>query len=46
MLDEIYYIVDNEPFEGASNLQIGNVLVDRVEFKNAKNALVALKQLL
>ena len=45
MLDEIDNAADNGPIEEASNVQIGDVLVDRVGFKDAESELVILKQM-
>ena len=44
MLDERRDAFDNEPIEGVDNVQISDVVVDRVGFKDAKSALVTLKQ--
>ena len=46
MLDERHDATDNEPIEEVDNVQIGDVVVDKVGFKDAKNALVTLKQFL
>ena len=42
MLDERDDVVDNEPTEEVDNVQIGDVVVDRMMFKDAKTALVTL----
>ena len=39
MLDE-RHAVDNEPIEEADNVQIGDVVVDKVGFKDVEIALV------
>ena len=44
MLDEIGDVVDNEPIEEVDNVQIGDVVVDKVGVKDAQNAWVVLKQ--
>src|ERR1700738_5238259 len=46
MLDERHDAADNEPIEEVDNVQIGDVVVDRVGFKDAKKALVTLRQFL
>ena len=43
MLDDA---TDNEPIKKANNMQISDVMVDGVEFKDTKSALVTLKQFL
>ena len=35
MLDERDDVADNKPIEEVDNVQIGDVVVDRVEFKDA-----------
>jgi hypothetical protein len=42
MLDEEDDATDNEPIEEVDIMQIGDVVVDKVGFKNAKNASVTL----
>ena len=44
MLDERHDAFDNEPIEEVDNVQISDVVVDKVEFKDAKSALVTLKK--
>jgi hypothetical protein len=44
MPDERDDVVDNEPIEEVDNVQIGDVVVERIIFKDAKRALVTLKQ--
>ena len=46
MLDEIDDVVDNAPIEDARNVQISDVEIDGVGFKDANSALVTLKQFL
>ena len=46
MLDGGGDAVDNEPIEEVGNVQISNVVVDRVGSKDAESALVTLKQFL
>lgn len=38
--------IDNAPIEKAHNVKIGDVLVNRVEFKDVESTLVTLKQFL
>ena len=44
MLDERNDAIDNEPIEEIDNMQVGDVVVDKVGFKDAKNTFVTLKQ--
>ena len=44
MLDGRGDATDNEPIEKVDNVQIGDVVVDRVEFKDVESALAMLKQ--
>ena len=44
MIDERHYATDNEPMKKVDNVQIGDVVVNKVGLKDAKNALVTLKQ--
>ena len=44
MLDEMGDGADNKPIKEVDNVQIGEVVVDRVRFKDVKIALVTLKQ--
>ena len=46
MLDERDDATDNEPIEEVGNVQIGDVVVDKVAFKDARSALVTSKQFL
>ena len=45
-LDEIDDATDNEPIEEVDDVQIGEVVVDRVGFKDAKSTFLTLKQCL
>jgi hypothetical protein len=42
LLDERDDVVDNEPIEGANNVQIGDDVVGRVGFRDVESALVTL----
>jgi hypothetical protein len=42
MLDERVDATDNEPIEEIDNVQIGDVVVDRVGFKDVESALLML----
>ena len=42
MLNERDDAVDNEPIEGVDNVQIGDVVVDRIRFKDVESALMTL----
>ena len=44
VLDERDDVANNEPIKEADNVQIGDVMVDGVAFKDAKSALVTLKK--
>ena len=44
MLDERDDAINNECIKKIGNVQIGDVVIDRVGFKDAKSALVTLKQ--
>ena len=46
MLDERDNSTDNEPIEEVDNVQIGDVVVDRVGFKDVESAFVILKHFL
>ena len=43
MLDERGDAIDNEPIEEVDNVIIGDVVIDRVGFKDAKSELVTFK---
>ena len=43
MLDERNDVVENETIDEDDNVQIGDVVVDRLGFKDAKGALTTLK---
>ena len=43
MLDEKVDATHNEPIEGARNMQIGDVVVERVRSKDVQRAIVILK---
>ena len=45
-LDERDNAPDNEPIEEVDNMQIGDVVVDRVGFHDVESALLTLKQFL
>ena len=45
-LDERDDAPDNEPIEEVDNMQIGDVVVDRVGFQDVESALLTLKQFL
>ena len=38
MIDERHYATDNEPMKEVDNVQIGDVVVNKVGLKDAKNA--------
>jgi hypothetical protein len=42
MLDERDDAIDNDPIEEVDNMQIGNMMVDKVGFKDVESALVTL----
>lgn len=44
MLDEIDDAANNEPIEEVDNVQLGDMVVDRVGFKDVEIALLTLKQ--
>ena len=46
MLNEIDVAVDSEPIKEVDNVQIGDVLVDRIRFEDDDSALATLKQFL
>lgn len=46
MLDERDDIIHSQPIEEANNMQINDVVVDRVRFKDIESALVTFKQYL
>ena len=44
MLDEKDDATDNKPVEEVDNVQVGDVVVDGIGFKDVESALVTLKQ--
>jgi hypothetical protein len=46
MLDEGSGAVDNEPIKEVDNVQISDMLIDKIGFKDVESALVTLEQFL
>ena len=44
MLDQKDYATHNEPIEDNDNVQLGDLVVDKVGFKDVESAFVTLKQ--